>query len=359
MSEEALAPVAEAATSYALPVDAPAQMSVSEAARLLSQARRKQEAPPAESAEPATADEPELAQANAAQPEADPSEIAPEADDPEEALPPIERPRSWAKELDEEWSSYPRAAQEKIAKREQERDAATRRSQNEAAEARKALEAQLAQAEQIRKEYETKLPALSKTLESALQSEFMDIKSFDDLRKMQAEDPFRYQQWDLRQKELAAVKQEEQAAEQRQRNERQSNWAKFVHEESKAFADEEPEFAAKQTEYTTKAKALFGELGFSEDELGKLASGEEKISLYDRRLQKLLFRAIKLDEIKAAPAKAIPKAVPPVQRPGTAQARAPSTVQQIQNLEKQLETARGNKALRIAADLSALRRAAR
>jgi hypothetical protein len=296
-----------------------------------------------------------LAQANS-DPETDHAEYAEETQPADE--PPIERPRSWAKELDEEWASYPRAAQEKIAKREQERDSAIRRSQNEAADARKAFEAQLAQADQVRKDYEAKLPALAKTLESALQNEFADVQSFADLRRMQAEDPFRYQQWDLRQKELAAVKQEEQAAEHRAGEEKRTNWANYVQSESKAFADEEPEFKAKETEYTSRAAKLLGELGFSDGELGKLASGDDKISIYDRRLQKLLFRAIKLDEIKAAPAKAIPKPVPPVQRPGTAQARSPSAAQQIQVLQKQLTSATGDKAARIAAQLLKAQRAA-
>ena len=158
---------------------------------------------PAERASQATAEQESTSQEDDADPETDPSKDEPETDDPEaDKLPPIERPRSWAKELDEEWASYPREAQERIAKREQERDTAIRRSQNEAAEARKAAEAVQQAAEQARKDYEAKLPALMRELDSVNQATFADIKTMDDVVKLQAEDPFRFQAWQVHQMRL-------------------------------------------------------------------------------------------------------------------------------------------------------------
>jgi hypothetical protein len=53
----------------------------------------------------------------------------------------IERPRSWAKTEEERWKSLPYDMQVFLSHREQQRDTAVRRAQNEAADARKQLEA--------------------------------------------------------------------------------------------------------------------------------------------------------------------------------------------------------------------------
>ena len=129
---------------------------------------------PAESAEDRKGDdatpEPKLADEANADPEKAPSE-EPEANEPEENLQPIEPPRSWTKEEKEEFQTYPRAAQEKIAAREQARETALRRTQNEAAETRKAAEALQAQAEQARKAYEAKLPEVEQVIQDLLSTE--------------------------------------------------------------------------------------------------------------------------------------------------------------------------------------------
>ena len=168
MDPDDLGPAGEVAPAAPLAADAPETFSSErEAARALSAARRAAEKPPAESATEATADPPELAEEANADPIEDHGETEPEVSEPEETLPPIERPRAWAKDLDEEWSSYPREAQERIAKREQERDTAIRRSQNEAAEARKAAQAERDEAQKARQQYESQLPSLMQELQKA------------------------------------------------------------------------------------------------------------------------------------------------------------------------------------------------
>lgn len=67
-----------------------------------------------------------------------------QADRTEESPPPIEPPRSWSKEARERWSGLDRATQEYLLQRDSEDSAAVRRGQNEAAEARKRAEAELA-----------------------------------------------------------------------------------------------------------------------------------------------------------------------------------------------------------------------
>src|SRR6478735_8945483 len=80
----------------------------------------------------------------------------PEAPEPAEE-PPIEPPRSWTKEEKAEFATYPREAQEKIARREQDREAALRKGQNEHAEKLKGLTAKEQQVEQARQQYEAAL----------------------------------------------------------------------------------------------------------------------------------------------------------------------------------------------------------
>jgi hypothetical protein len=52
---------------------------------------------------------------------------------------PIERPRSWSKDDEDDWKALPRARQQKIAAREQARDLEMRRAQSEAGTARTEL----------------------------------------------------------------------------------------------------------------------------------------------------------------------------------------------------------------------------
>jgi hypothetical protein len=153
MTTETASPV-EGMSSVDLPADAPESFnSVSEAAAYFSELQEKRKQSPAESAEPATA-EPELAQANA-DPETAPAKNPTQPNRPN--LPPIEPPRSWTKAEKERFQSLPRETQEYLHTREQERDTAFRRSQNEIAEQRKAAKAEREAAEKVRQQYEAQV----------------------------------------------------------------------------------------------------------------------------------------------------------------------------------------------------------
>lgn len=343
------------------------ELSIMDAARSLSEARRKLEAgqnsPPAESAEPkkAATAEPELAeQANADQPEADPSEVAESAEPEAEKLPPIERPRSWAKELDEEWNSYPREAQEKIAKREQERDAAIRRSQNEAAEARKAAQAERDAAEKARQDYLNKVPSLEDLQRMVDNGPFADIKTLDDANKLAETDPFRYLQWDAYQKRLSGLAVQAKEAQELRTRDESSKWATHVQEENAKFEDSVPETErASLAKMRDNAPKFLTDNGFTQSELNELAAGKSKLSIYDARIQLLIRDSMKLNEILNAPKAVAAKPVPPVQRPGAASQRGSSAQSEIQALEKQLATASGMEAIRLGAKITNLKRAAR
>src|SRR5437588_150606 len=88
--------------------------------------------------------------------------------------PPIEPPRSWTKDEKERFKTLPRETQEYLASRETERDREIRRSQNESADQRKALDAERQKLEQARTQYESALPQLLDTLQQQQPAEFHD-----------------------------------------------------------------------------------------------------------------------------------------------------------------------------------------
>lgn len=360
--EPDLGPEGEIAPAAPLAADAPEVFSSErEAARALTAARRAQEQPSASA--PQATEEPELAQANA-EPEEVHGETEPEVSEPDDAdaLPPIERPRSWAKELDEEWSSYPREAQEKIAKREQERDAAIRRSQNEAAEARKAAQAERDEAKKAREQYESHLPALMQELHNAVQSSFSDIKTVDDLTKLAAEDPFRYLQWQAHQTKLQAAKAELDKAEANKTQEKQSKRSAYEAEQNKLLVELVPEMAdtKKANELRERAIKMLtdpDDIGLKDDQLSRWMrddTGHEILS--NAGIQKLIADGLKYRDLKAAPKAVAPKNLPPVTRPGTAPTRASNT-SKIQAIQKQLDNATGLQAIRLSAELLRAKRA--
>lgn len=313
MSEATSAPAegGSAPVDYAPPADTQEPLSLDQAFAMMSEPPKQEEEQPAESAEPATAEEPAQA---ASEPETAHAE-EPEASEPE--TPAIDPPRSWTKEAKERWSSLPRETQEYLAQRESERDRGLLRSQNELADQRKAFEAEREAVKALKQQYETQLPNLVKTLESALQSQFSDIKDMNDVRNLQAQDPFRFQQWQLHQMELAAAKQEEQAATSQKAQEEQSRWGKYVQDESAKFAESLAESdKARLNDLNKAAPEFLKERGFTQEQLNDLASGKEKLSIYDHRLQALILDGMKYRDLQKAPLKAVPKSVPPVQRPG-------------------------------------------
>src|SRR3569623_70308 len=153
-------------------------------------ASRKPKSEAESAVKPATA-KPQLADEASPEPaEEQPiGDEAPEDAEPEaEELPPIEPPRSWTKEEKDRWEALPREAQEEVARIEQSREKEFRRSQNEAADQRKAIEAERTQAEQARKEYEAKLPAIMQALQDVHNSQFADIKTMADVERLAMED---------------------------------------------------------------------------------------------------------------------------------------------------------------------------
>ena len=345
----------------AIPGDGPT--SVRDAARALAKVRWEQPKQPNPEPSPLMA---EVAQAESgeqpvdAAPETEPGE-QPQAVEPAEELPPIDPPRSWSKEWKEEFQNYPRELQEKVAAREQERETALRRGQNEAAEQRKALEAQLAQAEQTRRQNESLYPQLLAMLQQQQMGEFSDIQTMADVEKMAREDWPRFSLFQAHQMKLQQVQQLAQAAQERQQHEYQNQWSKFSNDEDAKFIERAPEMANAET--ATKVRdaslSLLKDIGFSDDDLARLWNGQASLSLRDHRAQLLIRDAVRYREAKAAVPKAAARSVPKVQKPGSPAQRVPDAAVREKQLYQTLDETRGLNQLRVAAQLLSERRAAR
>lgn len=342
------APVAPAVTS------AP-EISVSDAARAIAnrrwEAERKRNEQPSSEAAPAE----ELPQGNAA-PETDPGETQAQAPEPAES-PPIEPPRSWTTEEKERFKNLPREMQAYLAEREQERDRDLRRRQNEAADARKAIDAEREATTKARQDYEAAVANALQLAQTQAAGEFSDVRTWDDVRRMASEDPIRFNQWQAHQQKMQSLSSEASAAQQRQQQESSQKWQSFAAEQDKLFTEKVPEFAdpAKATKLREGAVKTLKEIGFTDQELAAGWNGQQGVSFRDHRLQLLILDGVKYRDAQAAAKSVTATPKPPVQRPGTAQPRSTGLDAQIQALQQQLTQTGSPK---IAAQLITLKREA-
>jgi hypothetical protein len=338
MTDETSAP-AGGESAPVIAITAPANtgddLSISQAARALTAGRARPPEPSAESAEPAPAD-PELSDEGNAAPAMQATGETQE-DAPAE-VPPRELPRSWTRDRTEVWNRLDPATQDILLEQDRMASAEVRRVQNEAAEFRKAAQAERAQAEQARQRYEAQLPALLQSLQDANQAAFSDIRTVDDVQKLASEDPFRYLQWQAHQTKLQAVSAEAEKARGQQDRQRQSEWQQYRQREDALAAELIPELADKDKGVALMKRAAdrLTELGFRPDELTRLANGEERISVFDHRFQQLVYSDLKLSEIQNARTAVAQKPVPPVQRPGTARPQGQANSERIQALTQNL-----------------------
>ena len=363
------------------------RLSVTQAARTLAKARQPAQPQAGERAKPARDDDESAGAsapaaqesafaADAAQADAAPRvetpgapgetpAIEPAAPDPGLEAgtepPPIEPPRSWTKDAKERWQSLPRETQEYLAAREQERDREIRRSQNDAADKLKGVAAREQQADQARQRYETALPHLLQTLQAHEAAEFPDIKSMADVDRLAREDWPRYMQWDVGQKKIAMVTQQLLDAYQRSGQVKSRQFTDFARRQDELFIEKAPDMAdaGKAAALQSAAMTVLKGLGFDEGELVQSWQGVKDLSLRDHRVQLLVRDATLWREAQQKAKAASARPMPPVQRPGVAQPKGAAQEAQIANLNKRLDTASGNNALRTAAELLRARRAAR
>jgi hypothetical protein len=350
MSDEAGDIPGGEAVSY--PIESNEPMSLEDAVRDLGAAREKALNPAAESAPPATAETKLSDEDNAAPLEEATGET--EEDAPAQE-PPRDLPRSWTKDRTEHWAKLDPATQDFLLEQDRKASAEVRRVQNEAAEKLKGLTAKEQEVERVRQQYESKLSNTVKAHEDALQAEFGDIQTMQDVRKLQAEDPFRFQAWQVRQMELTAAKSDQLAAEQRQTQEKQGKRASYEAQENARLIELVPEMAdpKKASELRERAVAMLtDDLGLKNEVLTRwMADDTGHEILSNAGFQKLIADGLKYRDIQNAPKAVASKTLPPVQRPGTARPASSSSASQIQALEKQLSSASGDKAARISAEI--------
>jgi hypothetical protein len=266
-------------------------------------------------------------QVSGEQPEsaAPPEEVTGETQAGDQVDPPLALPRSWAKDKSEVWARLDRETQEYLLDHDSKASTEVRRTQNEAAEQRKAAEAERQQLEQARRQYEeTLLPSLLQTLQQQQQGEFADIKTMADIERLAREDWPRYALWDAKQKQIASVQQELRAGQERQQQDFRNRWTTYAKEQDAAIVEFIPELANPDKAAKLAKSSLHmltKEIGFTEDEVNKLWNGEASMALRSKEAQKLVYYANKYLEAKAGIPKAVAKTVPHVQKPGTAQPR--------------------------------------
>jgi hypothetical protein len=345
---EAIAPIPSVT-----PAEESRPVDVSEAARHLSnwkRERHKAQEQPAAPAAPAQ----ELAEEPTGDPPPEAPAEQPDPPEPADELPPIEAPRAWTKEEKEDFATWPREAQERVARAASRYEAEFRRSQNEAAETRRLADAERQKAEQVRQEYESRLPVLLQTLQAQQAGEFADIKTQSDVMRMATEEPARYLRWDAYNKQLGAVQQQVQEAQQRQQQDQLQHFSKWSEEQDKLFAEKEPDILdpVKAPKLKEAAISELRNSGFTDNELASLWNGVFR----DARVQLLINDAVKYRNAKQSVAKPAPKPIPPVHRPGTAPNKGAQLQAQIGTAAQKLTSAKGVDAARAGAELLRLQR---
>jgi hypothetical protein len=324
--------------SNTLAADAPAEFTPNQAAKALADLRwKRNNESSAESAEVATA-ETELSGEDNAAPHEEATGETEEADPA--AKPPLELPRSWTKDRAEHWAKLDPGTQEFLLEQDRKASAEVRRVQNEAAEKLKGLTAKEQEAEKARQQYEAQLPALMQTLQDAQQASFGDIRTVADVERLQEQDPFRFQAWQVQQMKLQAAHAETERVNRERSQAQQSEWAQHVQKENELAAEYIPELADKVKGHALTqrvATELLPELGFKESELNDLASGKSKLSIYDHRVQRLLADAVKLRDIQKAPKAVAKPDLPPVVRPGASRPAGSTQSEQIKDLTRKLD----------------------
>ena len=254
-------------------------------------------------------------------------------------LPPIEPPKSWTKEEKAAFAALPRSLQQTVAEREQARSADADRRLSEVAERQRVLEAHAAAAARARQQYEQALPMLLAQFQSGFQQEFADVRSWDDVEKMQREDPDRYGRWQIARERGEALQAANVQTQARQANEMQARFAAYAENQQKLFFAKAPEFADPQkADASQKAVVrMLNDLGVATDEIRSMAYQGRPISFHDHRFQLMARKAMLYDRAVAASKSRQPNPAPGVQRPGAALPRGAVQAGHIRALESRFD----------------------
>ena len=248
-----------------------------------------------------------------------------------DALPPIDAPSSFTSEEKEAFKNLPRNLQETLARRQSERERATSKAMQEAAEKRKAADADREAAQKVSQHYLQQLQTYIPVLQQKLAGEFSDIKTLADAQTLADTDPARWARWSQAQQLLHGA-----VADQRRIVE--ENREKASHEHREYVRAEREKLIEKLPELHDDAKFST----FSND-LGKYLKNEgfnaqEIEALTDHRTALVARKAMLYDRAQAAKTAAAVKPIPKVQVPGAGSSKAGSEAQtNIQKFDKALK----------------------
>lgn len=363
MADDTTAAPAEGIFTPSLPADT-GPINAIDAGRLISEARAKQAQPEAKTDQPrvngrfasAAAETQSPSQEDDAARPQDATGETQEADPAEQ--PPLELPRSWSKDKAEVWNSLSRDAQEHLLDHDKTSSAEVRRVQNEAAEIRKAAEAERTAATQARTQYEQAAQNSLQILQADQAREFGDIKTMADIQKLSVEDPFRYSQWDARQKMIEWQAREVQTLNQQREQEQADQFKTWAKEQDDKFSKRFPEFNDPEKGPKVRASVqsyLTKEIGVPEDVLPKLWSNP---LFRDEMFQRVIYEASRFHKAQQDAKSAVPVNKPAPQRPGTAPQKGAQLQDEIAAAQQRLSGTKGIEAARIAADLMAMKRRA-
>jgi hypothetical protein len=236
--------------------------------------------------------------------------------------PSVEPPRSWTKAEKEAFAALPRQHQETLIARERARELDIRKRQNDVVTAYRAVEAEKQATEQARSQYEQGIKQLAEQANTFLANEFSDIKSWDDVHKMAAEDPVRHNRWQAARAQAEAIQREQARLAEETRQKQTEAFQSYERQQTQAFIEAAPEFADPKQGPQLAAEInamLVSDYGVPEQELAALWAGAQ-ISALDHRFRLLMRDALaykKMKAVKPSPRPAPKPAAPPPQRPGT------------------------------------------
>ena len=276
-------------------------------------------AAPEEEAQEIEAEETEAVEAEAAEAESQDEETAEEA--AEEAQPdPLDLPTSWPSEMAETWKSLPPETQEFITRREGERDAAVNAKFQEAANLRKAHEAEINEAKTNRQAYREATDFLLSVVQPQKPPASMLDQSSSDYN------PDAYHLALARYQEQAGLlnavaQQRAQLAQQEETEQEQARQERIAEINSKHM----PELVKLVPDFSNPEKANDAFMGLAKYALSQGVPEETELAAFTAVELALLAKAKKYDEMMAAKAKVTPKAPKPsapVVKPGVATPRA-------------------------------------
>jgi hypothetical protein len=271
---------------------------------------REDASPAAEPADDSAADE------GVGQEEAPVTEGEDEGDgDPDRV---IAAPRSWSAEAREAFADLPPDLQRVIAERDSEQQSAFNRQVNEAAEKRKAADAELQAASNERRQYLQAINGVIGQLAAQTANEFSDITTTGDLERLASEDPARYLRWQARRDALMVAEADRQAAYNREQQEQSQRNQGYLAEQRKLLFEKIPEFAdpAKGKALASEATTYLRTQGFTDAEIGNVVDHRMALVVRDAALYRKSQAAAKT----AADKKVVN--VPKVSKPGAASDRA-------------------------------------